>query len=201
MTLTRPTFRGTRWPALGLAVALSALAGCTDIDTPSSNPGSAPNAPVDLGAGSLDQAVAKVTARLTAGGYRVLSTDAGAGIVTAATGAAAAIDCGTIRQTYNGTQGAFAGTAGRAVVFAANMPGGLVLREVETSSRVTVRVQAGKTNTALIGERHKVQISQHTANGSRLVWTETQEFDGQSRVRFADGTTCGSSGAIRKILR
>jgi hypothetical protein len=196
--MTSGWFAGPRRRAVGLACALAALSGCADVDT--SGTGS-PTAPVGIDAGSLDQAVATVAARLTAGGYRVLSTDVGGGIVTASMQSAGALDCGTVEQTYSGQKSSFPGTAPRAVVFAANMPGGLVVREVAASSEVTVRIRPGTTNTAFLGERHSLRISQKSANGARLIWSETQVFDGESTVKFADGTICRSSGMTRKSLR
>lgn len=196
--MTSEWFTGPRRRTLGLACVLAALTGCADADVGGSG---LPTAPVGIGAGPLDKAVATVASRLTAGGYRVLSTDVGAGIVTASMQSAAAIDCGTVEQTYSGQESSFPATAPKAVVFAANMPGGLVVREVAASSEVTVKVRPGTTNMALLGERHTVRISQKSANGARLIWSQTQVFDGASTVKFADGTTCASSGLTRKSLR
>ena len=139
-------------------------------------------------------------ARLRAAGMSVLSVNRGAGTIRVASNGDPLVDCGTFTQRLDNRVAQFPGSAPGAVIFAFDQPGDILLREARVRSTATIRISGGTTTTATIAERHAVTLSHTSPATGRTLWRESFEFTGTESARFADGTTCSSSGALRAIV-
>lgn len=153
---------------------------------------------VAIGAPTRADAVARAAAALRGGGLTVTATDPARGRVAARARDAGLVDCGTFYQRAFGNVSEFPGAAPLAVVFSDSQPGGVFRREARVDSRVDLAVDAG---TARIDERHRVTLRHLSADGKRLLWSETRSVTGAGRAAFADGTVCVSSGRVAALLR
>ncbi len=130
----------------------------------------------------------------------VLSVNSAAGTIRLATEGAALVDCGTFTQRIDGRVAEFPGSAPNAVIFAFDQPGDILVREARIRSTATIRIAGGGATSAVIAESHAVTLSQVSPASGRTLWRETIEFTDTGTARFADGTTCRSSGALRGIV-
>jgi hypothetical protein len=183
--------------ALGLVGACDVRSGGPLSYTGPDAPGTGP---VSLGTQPPGDAVTAVTARLRAAGLDVLSVDPDAGTIRVGTGSDALVDCGTLTQRIDGRVAEIPGTAPSAVLFAFDQPGDILVREARVRSTATIRIASGGTTTATIAEAHAVTLSQSSPATGRTLWRESLEFTGTASARFADGTRCTSSGALRGIV-
>ncbi|TCO72041.1 hypothetical protein [Rhodovulum euryhalinum] len=197
-------FRNTPRPAtaavaLVLAFGLSACAmGPGDGRLGYVAPRASDTSGVGIEAQSPAEAARLVAERLRAGGLTVTSVRPASGRVAARASDASLVDCGSFLQRAYGNTSRFAATAPLAVVFADDQPGGMVRREARVASRVHLSTGDGSVR---IAERHRVTLRQLSADGGRVLWSETRDFTESGPVRFSDGTTCLSSGRVAALLR
>ncbi|GAA0310368.1 hypothetical protein [Rhodovulum strictum] len=143
-------------------------------------------------------ATRNAAARLRAGGLNVTSVQPGSGRISARATDASLVDCGSMVQRAHGNSARFAATAPLAILFSDSQPGGMFRREAQVDSRAEVTVRA---DGMAIAERHRVTLRQVSADGARVLWTQTRTFTETTDARFEDGTICVSSGRVGALLR
>lgn len=189
-------------PALFVA-ALGLLAAC-DVRTGGLLSYMPPNTPpagaASLGSLPTGEAVAMAAARLRAAGIRVLSVNRGTGTIRVSGNADQLVDCGTYTQRLDNRLARFPGSVRSAVLFAFDQPGDILVREARVRSTATIRIAGGTTATATVAEAHVVTLSHTSPATGRTLWRETLNFTDAGSARFADGTTCASSGRLRDIV-
>lgn len=163
-------------------------------------PGTPDTGAVSLGSQPRGEAVTGVAARLRAAGIDVLSVSRGAGIIRVATTSDRLVDCGTYTQRLDNRAARFPGSARSAALFAFDQPGDILVREARVRSTATIRIAGGASAAATISESHVVTLSHVSPATGRTLWRERLSFTDTRSARFADGTTCASSGALRDIV-
>lgn len=153
--------------------------------------------PIDLPGATTAESLAIVAARLRAAGFRGVSTDRRQARVTARSSDAALVDCGTFTQTAFGNTARFPANAPRAVLFSADVPGGIVTREVQVTSDVTVALDGA--GSARIATAHEVRTSQSVAGQTRGSRDVTR-FGGDATGAMADGVVCTGSRVLADVL-
>jgi hypothetical protein len=154
--------------------------------------------PVDLPGATTAESLAIVAARLRAAGFQGVSIDSRRGRVTARSSDPALVDCGTFIQTARGNTARFPANALRAVLFSADVPGGIVTREVRVSSDVTVALNGA--GSARVATAHEVRSSQSfvgQTSGSR----DATRFGGDATGTMADGVVCTGSRVVADVLK
>ncbi len=155
--------------------------------------------PVDLPGATTAESLAVVAARLRAAGFEGVSTDSRRDRVTARSSDPALVDCGTFIQTAQGNVARFPANAPRSVLFGADVPGGIVTRDMRVRSDVTVTLNGA--GSAQIATVHEVRASQSPVVPGRA-WRETARFDGNGTGSVADGVVCtGARGVADALTR
>ncbi|MCU0908437.1 MAG: hypothetical protein MUF73_13580 [Rhodobacteraceae bacterium] len=153
---------------------------------------------VTLPGTSASETLAFAAERLRAAGFDAVRTDVRGARVTARSSDPAMVDCGTFTQTALGNTARFPGNAPQAVLFAPDLPGGIVTRTVRVATDVTVTLQG--PGRASLSTAHEVRASQSQLVAARP-WRGQVRFDGDATGTVSDGMTCTGSRAVLDILR
>jgi hypothetical protein len=193
-------------PASGSCAAAALaliLAGCTGMpgggdglvyDPPAAR-GALPA--VSLPGTSASESLAAAAVRLREAGFTAVRTDARGARVTGRSTDPALVDCGTFIQTAFGNTARFAGNAPRAVLFAPDVPGGIVNRVSTAETWVTVALDAPAQ--ARISTRHVVRAGQAEATRN-AVPRDSVQFDGDATGMLPDRVVCTGSDRIADIV-
>ncbi len=149
---------------------------------------------------SRAEAVAGVAARLRAAGFRVSAANPRTGRVVARFAGQGLVDCGTFTQVARGNVASFPAHAVRAAVFDPASPGQILLRQVATSTQLTIEVEAAAPFAARIGAQHEVRVSQAPVGNSPRGWQATRQFAEGATATFPDQVTCTGAGRLGSIV-
>jgi hypothetical protein len=145
-----------------------------------------------------------VQRRLARAGFTLVERDFSARVLRMTSDRLELVDCGQLTQTALGATAGIDGNAALAVIFDSDSTGGIVRREVTSTTEVTVTVgPALEDGTALatLEEAQSVTIKTLSPDRSQELASETRDVVTGGAVSFADGTICRSSGRLVDAFR
>lgn len=151
--------------------------------------------------GDRGSALRVIATHLRRAGFVIESQDGATGEIRAKSRHPYLVNCGLLTQSARGEVATIRGTAPLAAIFDADAPEGVLRREVRVRTEVTVRLEAGETQRALLDEKQTVSLLKLSADGGTVLSSQTLAAVKGEVMTFADGTQCMSSGKLVEAFR